>query len=104
MRRVDAEHLHLTAVATAESLEDLDRRALAGTVRPEQRDDLPGGDMELELVDNRPFAVSLLQSADFDDVVHDAFDDATNGAGWQHLVRELLSTNRLTAVLARVLR
>ena len=36
VRRVDAEHLHLTAVATSESLEDLDRRALAGTVRPKQ--------------------------------------------------------------------
>ena len=58
--------------------------------------------MELELIDYRPFAVSLLQSADFNGVAHDAFDDAITGAGWQHPVCGQLSTDQLTAVLARV--
>jgi len=46
--RVDAEHLDGAAVAVAVALEDLDRRRLAGTVRPQQPEDLSRLDREVD--------------------------------------------------------
>ena len=48
VRRVDAEHADLAVGARAEALEDLDRRRLAGAVRPEEGEDLAALDLEVD--------------------------------------------------------
>src|SRR4029077_3328422 len=64
--RIAAEHAHLTGVAFAVALEDLDRRRLAGAVRPEQPKDLTFIDREVDLPDVLEVPVGLAQAADLD--------------------------------------
>ena len=64
---VDAEDHRLPAVRAAQALEDLDRRGLARTVRPEQPEDLARGDVEIDPVDGDQVAVALDQPANPDD-------------------------------------
>ena len=52
--RVGAEHAHVTGVAVAEALGDLDGGRLAGAVRAEQGEALAGADVEVEPVDGGP--------------------------------------------------
>ena len=68
-RDVDAEDDRLAAVGRAQPLEDLDRRRLARTVRPEQAEDLARRDVEVDAVDGLDVAVALDQAADPDDRV-----------------------------------
>ena len=60
-RRVDPEHLDVTARPTPVPLEDLDRRRLARAVRPEQRECLAPLDLERHAVDDGSVAVRLPQ-------------------------------------------
>jgi hypothetical protein len=46
-----AEHLDVTTVGRGEAFADLDRRGLAGAVRPEQAETLAGPDLQLDAVD-----------------------------------------------------
>ena len=69
LARVDAEHAHLAARAVAVALEDLDRRGLAGAVRPEQREGLAAMDVEAHAVDGVVLPVVLAQVAH----AHDGF-------------------------------
>ena len=62
--RVVTEHGHLPVVTVAIALEDLDRRRLARAVRPEQREDLAPGDIEVHTVDCVQGAVRLAQPPD----------------------------------------
>ena len=64
---VDAEDHRLTAIGAAEALQDLDRRGLAGAVRPQQAEDLAAGDVEVDAVHRDEVAVVLDQAADADD-------------------------------------
>ncbi len=64
---IDAEHGGRPAVRDAQALEDLDRRRLAGAVRPEQAEHLAGGDVEVDPVDGEDLAVALDQAANVDD-------------------------------------
>ena len=57
---------HVPAVAPAVALEDLDRRRLAGTVRPEEREDLAGLDGEGEPVQDLALSVGLAEVRDGD--------------------------------------
>ena len=68
--RVEPEHAHLTRVRPPESLADLDRRGLAGAVRPEQRRHRAGRDLEREPVDSVQRAVGLDQSRDLHRRLH----------------------------------
>ena len=61
--RIDAEHRHVAAVAGAVALEDLDRRRLAGAVRPEQAEHLALLDGEADAGDGIDLAVALAQLA-----------------------------------------
>ena len=65
-RRVEAEDVHLAAVARAVALEDLDRRRLAGAVRAEQAEDLALPDLEADAAQGLLLAVRLAQVADGD--------------------------------------
>ena len=58
-----AEHFHLTAVRRGEPFEDLDRRGLAGAVRPEQAEALTAPDLEIEAGNGDDIRVALLQAA-----------------------------------------
>ena len=62
--RVEPEHLHLAAVARAVALEDLDRRRLAGAVRPEQAEHLAARDLEVDPAQRLDAVVGLAQPAD----------------------------------------
>ena len=62
--RVVPEHRHLALVPMAEALQDLDRRRLAGAVRPQQREDLAPGDLEVHPVDRLQGPVRLAQPPD----------------------------------------
>ena len=62
-RRILAEHLDVARVAVAVALEDLDRRRLAGAVRPEQPEHLAGADLEVDAPDRLVRAVALPQPA-----------------------------------------
>ncbi len=64
--RVEAEDPDLAGVGPAVALDDLDRRRLPGAVRPEQRDDRPRRDIEVEPGDRGPAAVALVQAANGD--------------------------------------
>ena len=55
--RVVPEHRHLPLVTMAVALEDLDRRGLAGAVRPEQGEHLAPGDLQVYPVDSFEVAV-----------------------------------------------
>ena len=65
---VVAEDLGCPAVAGAEALQDLQRRGLAGPVRPEQRDDLAVADGEADVSHGVHPAVALAQAGDLDRV------------------------------------
>src|SRR5690606_12511138 len=60
--RVGAEHRDLAGGTDPLPLEDLDRRRLAGTVRPEQGEDLTAMDVEADVVDRVEGAVTLAQA------------------------------------------
>src|SRR5262249_27350343 len=66
--RVDAEDLDLARIAPAIALEDLDRRRLARSVRPEQPEDLARGDLEVDPAHRLRAAVALAQPAHRDGV------------------------------------
>src|SRR5438874_2717511 len=57
------EHRHLARVAAAVALEDLDRRRLAGAVRPEQPEHLALLDVEVDAAHGLERAVRLAQTA-----------------------------------------
>jgi hypothetical protein len=57
----EAEHLHLTGVWFEEAFEYLDRRRLAGAVRPEQSEALTTRDDERQTVDGHDVAVAFDQ-------------------------------------------
>ena len=59
---VEPRHPNAAPVGTPEALERLDRRRLAGTVRPEQGDHFPGIGVEAHLVDRRQAAEANLQT------------------------------------------
>ena len=63
---VRAEHPHLTRVACAMALEDLDGGGLPGAVGPEDRDDLAVRDVQVDVADGGQPAVGLAQPADLD--------------------------------------
>src|SRR5262249_53688031 len=64
--RIDSEHAHLAGRAGAETLEDLDRRRLAGAVRAEEREDLAALDLEVDPRDRFEPAIALAQPPDRD--------------------------------------
>src|SRR6185503_10316530 len=64
--RILAEHASRAAIRGAVPLDDLDRRRLAGTVRSEQRDDLPGPDHEVHPVEDHASAIGLPEAGDLD--------------------------------------
>ena len=73
---VEAEHADLAAVRAAVALEDLDRRRLAGAVRPEQREDLAARDAQVDArtASRSPYALrrprtSIAASAFTSDVI-----------------------------------
>jgi len=55
-----------------EPFENLDRRGLAGAVRPEEREDLSARDFEIDACHNVERSVALAQATDADDGVHRA--------------------------------
>src|SRR5690606_1262939 len=67
--RVVAEDADLAGIPIAVPLEDLDSGRLTGTVRPEQREDLAGADVEVEAVDRGDIGVRLAQATDPDRVL-----------------------------------
>ena len=54
-----AEHLDVARVPRREALADLDRRGLAGAVRPEQPEALAAPDLEIEAADRDDVLVGL---------------------------------------------
>jgi hypothetical protein len=48
VRRVAVQHPDVARVPTAEALQDLDGRRLAGSVRAEEREALAPGDLQVE--------------------------------------------------------
>jgi hypothetical protein len=64
---VHAEDAYLAAVRLAQTLEDLDGRGLASSVRSEQPEDLAFGDLEVDAGDGLDVAVPLGQAAHPDD-------------------------------------
>ena len=65
-RRIGPEDADRSAIGSPVALEDLDRRRLAGAVRPEERERLAAGDPERDAVDDRPAAVALDEPLDLD--------------------------------------
>ena len=63
---VEAEHGHRAAVALPVALQDLDGRRLAGSVRPQQAEDLARGDLEVDPANRLDAVVRLPQSSDRD--------------------------------------
>src|SRR6185369_6977849 len=68
--RIGAEHLYLAGIASAVALEDLDRRRLAGAVRPQQAEDLSRAELEVDAFQRFEVAVRLRQAANADDRGH----------------------------------
>ena len=66
--RVDAQDADLARAPLAIALEDLDRGRLPGAVGPEEREDLAGGDRQVDAADGLVRAVRLAQAADLDRV------------------------------------
>ena len=64
---VGSEHRDLTRAAVAVALEDLDRGRLPGTVRPQEREHLPGPDLELDPAHRLELAIGLAEAGDDDD-------------------------------------
>ena len=64
--RVEAEHRHLARVALPVALQDLDGRRLAGSVRPQQAEDLARGDLEVDPTNRLDAVVRLPQASDRD--------------------------------------
>ena len=62
-----AEDARLPGGRVPQPLQDLDRRRLAGAVRPEERENLPCAHREVDAVDGFDVAVGLLQTSDVDD-------------------------------------
>src|SRR5262245_13463413 len=60
--RVDAEDAHLAGAPRPIALEDLDRRRLAGAVRPEKGEDLAGADLEVDPSHRLEAVVRLAQA------------------------------------------
>jgi hypothetical protein len=79
--RVDAEHLDAAGVATAVALEDLDRRRLAGAVRPEQAEHLARIDGEVDAPKGLPLPVALAQAANDDRVQSSSSATPAGGNG-----------------------
>src|SRR4051794_6246099 len=67
-RGVESQRVDLAAVPIPVALEDLDRRCLAGAVRPEQAEDLALPDLEADAANGLAAAVGLAQIADRDGV------------------------------------
>src|SRR5690606_1264916 len=57
--RVEPQHLYVTARGLDEAQEHQDRRRLARAVRPEETEDLPGGDVEVQVVHHLVSVVGL---------------------------------------------
>ena len=70
MGRIPAEHCDLAGRGLPEPFEDLDRGGLAGPVRPEEREDLSGGDLEIDACHSFERAVALAEATDADHCVH----------------------------------
>ena len=66
LRGIVSEDGHLAAGAVAVALEDLDRRRLAGAVRPEQPEHLAFVDREVDPPDRLEVPVGLAKAADLD--------------------------------------
>ena len=62
----EAEHLDPARVGVAVALEDLDGGGLAGTVRPEQGQDLTPIDREVDALQDLAGAVGLAEPTDHD--------------------------------------
>ncbi len=76
--RVLSQHPRRARVRVAIALDDLDRRRLAGAVRPEQGDDLAGPHDEVDAVENRAPAIRLAKPFDLD---HGEAGASSVGAG-----------------------
>jgi hypothetical protein len=63
---VDAEHPDVAAGPAAVALENLDRRRLAGAVRPQEAEDLTGLHLEVDASNGLVLSVTLRQAADGD--------------------------------------
>src|SRR5262249_51781506 len=68
--RIDAKHRNLAAVASTQSFENLDCRALAGAIRAEHRKDLAGLYLEIDALDRPHVAVTFGELFDMNDVCH----------------------------------
>jgi hypothetical protein len=75
-RRVGTEHGDGPVIGPPVALDDLDRRRLAGAVRPEQGEDLARGDPEGEVADDGPAVICLGQPGDLDRRPHPVDDGA----------------------------
>lgn len=63
MRGVRSENGHLACRSQPEAFQNLDRRGLAGTVRPQQREDLSAFDGEVQILQDVAFPVAHAQAA-----------------------------------------
>jgi hypothetical protein len=63
---IEVEDLHIARRPGPQTLEDLDRRGLAGAVRSEQAEDFPGPHFEVDPFDRFEIAVCLAQPAHVD--------------------------------------
>src|SRR5689334_21645719 len=61
-RPAPAEHDDITLVGGVEALADLDRRRLAGAVRPEQAETFAGRDLEVQSIDGDDVRVALAEA------------------------------------------
>jgi hypothetical protein len=61
---IETENGHLAARSGAKSLQNLDRGGLAGTVGPEQSEDLPGPNLEVDTSYGSQIAVTFPKSTD----------------------------------------
>ena len=91
---IEAEHADLALGALAVTLEDLDRRRLAGAVGPEQPEHLAAAHLEVDPADRLELAVGLAQAADLDREIGHREDDASAGSRavpWHIVARYLRS-------------
>ncbi len=80
MGGIDAEHFDLPRVALAEPLEDLDRRRLPRSVRPEEGEDLAVADLQVHPCHRLDVAEGAPQPADSYRHVHGSQATAAGGA------------------------
>jgi hypothetical protein len=65
--RVLAQHAHLTGIARAIPLQNLNRRGLPSPIGPEEGEHLPSGDLKVDPANHLLLAIGLTQPVNMDD-------------------------------------